>query len=120
MMTQDCDKEQSKINQTTLRAPVCIKTKNQRYNLISINILLEMMSVNIFPHIFRLHTYCTPPCLIIVFVVFSFFLSHASGHGVWDLSSSARFEPMPAILEVQRLNHWTTREVPVVFSIERI
>lgn len=50
MMMQDCDKEQSKINnQTTLKAPGWIKTKNQRYNLISINILLEMMSVNFFP-----------------------------------------------------------------------
>ena len=50
MMIQDCDKEQSKINnQTTLKAPGWIKTKNQRYKLISINILLEMMSVNFFP-----------------------------------------------------------------------
>ena len=34
--------------------------------------------------------------------------------GMWDPVSQSGIEPMPHALEVQSLNHWTTREVPVV------
>ena len=32
-------------------------------------------------------------------------------HGMWDLSSLLGIKPMPLVLEVWSLNHWTTREV---------
>ena len=34
------------------------------------------------------------------------------GHGLWDLSSWTRGEPIPPEVEAQSLNHWTGREVP--------
>ena len=33
-------------------------------------------------------------------------------HGMWDLSSPTRAETCAPAMEVQNLNHWTTREVP--------
>ena len=48
---------------------------------------------------------------LIVFF-FSFF-----GHAIWqqDLSSQPGIERASPAVEVQSLNHWTTREVPVLF-----
>ena len=34
--------------------------------------------------------------------------------GMWDLSSQIGIEPMPPVLKAWSLNHWTTREFPVV------
>ena len=33
----------------------------------------------------------------------------------WDLAPRPEMEPGPPTLEAQRLTHWTTREVPLVF-----
>ena len=33
---------------------------------------------------------------------------------MWDLSSQIGIEPMPPVLKAWSLNHWTTREFPVV------
>ena len=33
---------------------------------------------------------------------------------MWDLSSQTGIEPMPPALKAWSLNHWTTREFPVV------
>ena len=30
---------------------------------------------------------------------------------MWDLSSSTKMDPVPPAMEVQSLNHWTTRKV---------
>ena len=32
--------------------------------------------------------------------------------GMWDLSSQPRVKPVSPMVEVQSLNHWTTKEVP--------
>ena len=46
---------------------------------------------------------------VLVFL-FVLFWSH---RGMWDLSPRPGIEPTSPALEVQSLNHWTTREVPV-------
>ena len=37
-------------------------------------------------------------------------------HSMWDLSFPARDEPEPPAVETWSLNHWTTREDPIIFS----
>ena len=45
---------------------------------------------------------------------FSFFF--AAPCSMWDLNPGPRMEPLAPAVEAQRLNHWTTREVPVGFQ----
>ena len=35
-----------------------------------------------------------------------------------DLSSQLGTEPRPPVVEVQRFNHWTSKEVPVLFPFD--
>ena len=35
-----------------------------------------------------------------------------------DLSSQLGIEPRPPVVEVQRFNHWTSKEVPVLFPFD--
>ena len=35
-------------------------------------------------------------------------------HGMWDLGSSVRVQTCILCLARQSLNHWTTREVPII------
>ena len=39
--------------------------------------------------------------------------------GMWDISSLTRVEPVPLAVEVQSLDHWTTREVPTSFLLNQ-
>ena len=48
---------------------------------------------------------------LISFFFFFFFFFLAALSGLWDLSSPVRIKLMPPAVEVQSLNHWTTREV---------
>ena len=34
--------------------------------------------------------------------------------GMWDLGSQPAIDPVPSAVEVQSLDHWTTREIPVI------
>ena len=34
--------------------------------------------------------------------------------GMWDLGSQPGIEPVRSAVEVQSLDHWTTREIPVI------
>ena len=36
-------------------------------------------------------------------------------HGIQDLTSQTRDQPMPPAVKVQSLSHWTAREVPVAW-----
>ena len=42
------------------------------------------------------------------------------GRGMWDPSSLSRIKPVPPVLEVRRLNHRTTREVPQLTTLRGI
>ena len=50
--------------------------------------------------------------LTTVFYFYVFILLPLPGHSMRDLSPWSGLEPMPPPVEVQHLNHWTTREVP--------
>lgn len=39
---------------------------------------------------------------------------------MWDLSSRPKIKPEPPAVEVESLNHWTTREIPVVILFQTI
>ena len=43
------------------------------------------------------------------------FLFSAPPHGMWDLSSPTRDQPVPPAVEAQSLNHWTARKVPKIY-----
>ena len=52
---------------------------------------------------------CIPP------LFFFFFLPH---HACGILVPPPGMEPTPPALEARRLNHWTAREVPVLYHLE--
>ena len=45
--------------------------------------------------------------------IFFFFFFFAVPHSIWDLIFLTRDGNLTLALEVQRLNHWTAREVPI-------
>ena len=51
----------------------------------------------------------------LIFVLFSFLAMLCS---MWILLPQPGIEPTPPALEVQSLNHWTTREVPSAEEFE--
>ena len=54
------------------------------------------------------------------FIFFSFSYLSLATHGTQDLSSPTRNEPVPPAVEVQSLNHWTTRKDLWQFLLKNI
>ena len=48
------------------------------------------------------------------FLIALFYYFLAILRGMWDLGSQPGIEPARSAVEVQSLDHWTTREIPVI------
>ena len=48
-------------------------------------------------------------------LAFTYFYFLATLHGMWDLSTPMMGRPAAPAVEAQNLNHWTTREVAVLY-----